>query len=572
MTASQGSDSPVREDSTAHGGSARPEDGTPREDSAAPGASTVPGHSGVPGETSFFADNVFPEDSPVAIRAVGLSKSYRLPHERRTTLRDYVVHPFRRTLYEEQRALVDVSLSIPRGEFFGVIGPNGSGKSTLLKLLAGIYRPDAGTVEVNGKLSPFIELGVGFNDELNARDNVRINATLLGLSPRELDERFDEIIEFAELERFVDRKLKNYSSGMRIRLAYSIAIQVPFDILLLDEVLAVGDQNFQEKCFATFEAMRESGKTVVFVTHDLASVRRFCHRSLLLREGVVQAIGPSDEVAGDYVEQERIRAAKTAFSTSGKLPGAEHLDLDPAAEKILEHERELELRKLMTKVLTRRHYDELPVPPPHLRNGTGAPESEPDFLTWGLVDADFVLEMIGKSPSKPVLEWGCRGGRVVRWLSCYPEWQRNYYGCDHEEEAISWLSSQRPLRLEVCADEPPLPYDDGIFGGVFSLEMLRRVHPRSHRPWFVELHRLLAPGGLVYITTNGPTLAEIEDKEAAEALRDRGYASVTDEAGRTHAFVAEDYVRRTVEGLFSVDASNPAGHLGRDAYLLRRLR
>ena len=187
-----------------------------------------------------------------------------------------------------------------RGEFFGIIGPNGSGKSTLLKILAGIYRQDSGTVRVSGKLSPFIELGVGFNPELNARDNVLVNATLLGLTRRDLDEKFEPIIAFAELERFVDQKLKNYSSGMQLRLAFSIAIQVPFDILLLDEVLAVGDAAFQEKCFATFDEMRAANKTIVFVSHDLNTVRQYCDRILLIQNGVAEALGPPAEVIERY--------------------------------------------------------------------------------------------------------------------------------------------------------------------------------------------------------------------------------------------------------------------------------
>jgi ABC-type polysaccharide/polyol phosphate transport system ATPase subunit len=235
-----------------------------------------------------------------AIEAVGVSKTFRLPHERRTTLKEHFLHPFKRMTYETQRALDDISFAVPPGEFFGIIGPNGSGKSTLLKILAGIYRADSGTVRIDGLLSPFIELGVGFNFELSARDNVRVNGTLLGLSRRELDERFDEIIRFADLERFVDQQLKNYSSGMLLRLAYSIAIQVEFDILLLDEVLAVGDQSFQEKCFATFDRLQEEGKTVVLVSHDLGSVARFCGRALLLQSGAVQALGPASEVVELY--------------------------------------------------------------------------------------------------------------------------------------------------------------------------------------------------------------------------------------------------------------------------------
>ena len=201
-------------------------------------------------------------------RFAGVTKTFLLPHQMRTTFKEHFLHPSTAPTTSGRRAR-DVTFAVEPGEFFGIVGANGSGKSTLLKIIAGIYRQDEGTVVVNGLLSPFIELGVGFNSELNARDNIRINGTLLGLSKRELEERFDQIVAFAELERFVDQKLKNYSSGMHVRLAYSIAIQVPFDILLLDEVLAVGDAAFQEKCFDVFERFQHEGKTIVFVSHDL---------------------------------------------------------------------------------------------------------------------------------------------------------------------------------------------------------------------------------------------------------------------------------------------------------------
>ena len=235
-----------------------------------------------------------------AIEVSGVWKTFAIPHNRQTTLKERFLHPLHRTTYERNEALKDVTFSVDQGECFGIIGPNGSGKSTLLKTVAGIHLADRGTVRVNGLLSPFIELGVGFNPELNARDNVRVSATLLGLSKREVEEKFDEMIAFAELERFVDLKLKNFSSGMVMRLAYSVAIQVPFDILLLDEVLAVGDQSFQQKCFATLDEIRAAGKTILFVSHDLGSVRRICDRSLLLQNGVIEASGPSDEVVEIY--------------------------------------------------------------------------------------------------------------------------------------------------------------------------------------------------------------------------------------------------------------------------------
>lgn len=238
-----------------------------------------------------------------AIEVAGVSKTFVIPHEQRMFFKEYFLHPFRRTTYERNDALKDVTFSVEAGEFFGVIGANGSGKSTLLRILAGIYVPDSGLVRVSGLLSPFIELGVGFNVELTARDNIRMNGTLAGLSKRQLEEKFDDILAFSELERFVDQKLKNYSSGMLVRLAYSLAIQIPFDVLLLDEVLAVGDEAFQEKCFATFDRFKEEGKTVVFVSHALELVEQFCDRCLLLKDGRVEGVGPPSSVVDLYRER-----------------------------------------------------------------------------------------------------------------------------------------------------------------------------------------------------------------------------------------------------------------------------
>jgi ABC-type polysaccharide/polyol phosphate transport system ATPase subunit len=231
---------------------------------------------------------------------MGITKTFLLPHQHRTTFKEYFLHPFQKTSYEHQVALDDVSFSVEKGEFFGIIGPNGSGKSTLLKILAGIYRQNDGEVHIEGLLSPFIELGVGFNAELSGRDNVRINGALLGLSSRDLAERYDEIVRFSELERFMDQKLKNFSSGMQVRLAYSIAIQVDFDILLLDEVLAVGDQSFQEKCFDTFQRFRADGKTIVLVTHNLGVLEEYADRVLLLQSGRITAIGSPVDVIARY--------------------------------------------------------------------------------------------------------------------------------------------------------------------------------------------------------------------------------------------------------------------------------
>jgi len=245
-------------------------------------------------------------DEP-ALELTGVSKSFLVPHARRSRLKEYFAHPLDSRGHDRNDALRDISLTVPRGEFLSVIGRNGSGKSTLLKVMAGIYRPDAGTVRVNGVLSPFIELGVGFNMELSARDNIQINGTLVGLTRREIADRLDEILEFAELERFVDQHLKNFSSGMLLRLGYAIAVQVPFDTLLVDEVLSVGDVDFQEKCFATFEQMRAAGKTIVFVSHGLDAVRSFSDRVILVEQGVLTATGPPDEIIDLYLAHVQTR-------------------------------------------------------------------------------------------------------------------------------------------------------------------------------------------------------------------------------------------------------------------------
>ena len=231
-----------------------------------------------------------------------VSKSFTLPAEQVHTLKERALHPLRRSTSEQLDALQGVSMAVNQGEFFGIVGRNGSGKSTLLKCMAGIYQVDRGQIFIDGRLSTFIELGVGFNPDLAARDNVTINGVMMGLTPREAADRFDQVIEFAELEDFVDMKLKNYSSGMQVRLAFSVAIQVDADVLLIDEVLAVGDAAFQQKCFDVFYKMRDEGQTVMLVTHDMGAVTRFCDRAALLDHGRVVDFGEPDEVAKSYLD------------------------------------------------------------------------------------------------------------------------------------------------------------------------------------------------------------------------------------------------------------------------------
>jgi ABC-type polysaccharide/polyol phosphate transport system ATPase subunit len=230
-----------------------------------------------------------------------VSKRFRIPDERVHTLKERALHPRRRIRYQTFEALKDLSFAVEPGEFFGIAGRNGSGKSTLLKCLAGIYQCD-GRIWCRGRLSTFIELGVGFNMDLAARDNVVMNGIMMGLSPREARRRFDAVIDFAELRDFKELKLKNYSSGMQVRLAFSVAIQVDADVLLIDEVLAVGDAAFQQKCFDVFYRMRDEGKTIMFVTHDMVSMQRFCHRAMLLEQGSMVHVGDPKDVADQYLE------------------------------------------------------------------------------------------------------------------------------------------------------------------------------------------------------------------------------------------------------------------------------
>ena len=258
--------------------------------------------------------------SKPVITVLNLSKTFKLPHEKNNSIKSALISSWRKKrTFEVQQALDDISFEINKGEFFGIVGRNGSGKSTLLKLIAGIYTPTSGTVTVNGKLTPFIELGVGFNPELTGRENVFLNGALLGFDRKEIAERYPEIVKFAELERFMDQKLKNYSSGMQVRLAFSIAIQAQSDVLVLDEVLAVGDEAFQEKCIDIFEKYQAKKQTIVLVTHNMEMVKRFCTRAVLIDNGKIRAIGEPREIAREYSEMNN-EAIAEALDTEKNEP------------------------------------------------------------------------------------------------------------------------------------------------------------------------------------------------------------------------------------------------------------
>jgi ABC-2 type transport system ATP-binding protein len=236
-----------------------------------------------------------------AIQVEDLHKTFRIPTQRVDSLKERMVKPFAAREYRELKALDGVSFEVSQGEFFGIVGRNGSGKSTLLKLLASIYRADSGTIRLAGRLAPFIELGVGFNPDLSARENVVLNGVMMGLTPKQARDRLDSIVDFAELGEFVDLKLKNYSSGMMVRLAFSLMLEVDADVLLIDEVLAVGDAAFQQKCTDAFHEMKTAGKTVVLVTHAMATVEEYCHRAMLINDGHVDHLGEPREVGRRYL-------------------------------------------------------------------------------------------------------------------------------------------------------------------------------------------------------------------------------------------------------------------------------
>ncbi len=242
------------------------------------------------------------EDRELMIKADGVTKNFRINLEHNDTFKKIFLNMFRRNEYKNFRALDNVSFEIKRGEFIGIIGRNGSGKSTLLKVVSEIYLPDEGQIKTFGKIIPFLELGVGFNPELTARENVYLNGIILGLTQKEVKQRFDEIVDFAEIRPFLDTPVKNFSSGMYVRLAFSIAMQIDADIYILDEVLSVGDAAFQEKSIKRLEQLLNNGATVIFVSHAMGQIQKYCKKTMYLEGGKMKMFGPTEEVVGQYMK------------------------------------------------------------------------------------------------------------------------------------------------------------------------------------------------------------------------------------------------------------------------------
>lgn len=237
----------------------------------------------------------------IAVKVQHVSKTFKLPTEATKSFRTTLVNRLRGIKgFTEQHVLKDINFDVYKGDFFGIVGRNGSGKSTLLKIISQIYVPEKGQVTVDGKMVSFIELGVGFNPELTGRENVYMNGAMLGFTKDEVDDMYNDIVDFAELHHFMNQKLKNYSSGMQVRLAFSVAIKAQGDVLILDEVLAVGDEAFQRKCNDYFMERKDSGKTTILVTHDMGAVKKYCNRSVLIEDGLVKAYGEPFDVANQY--------------------------------------------------------------------------------------------------------------------------------------------------------------------------------------------------------------------------------------------------------------------------------
>ncbi len=257
-------------------------------------------------------------DDDVAIKISHISKSFKLPHEKHNSLKDRAIHFFGSKNFTKYQALEDIDIEIKKGEFFGIVGKNGSGKSTLLKIIANIYQPNGGSISIQGTLSPFIELGVGFNPELTGRENVFLSGTILGLTKKKIEFLYDDIVKFSEMEEFMDQKLKNYSSGMMVRLAFSIAVRADADILLIDEVLAVGDASFQLKCLNYFEELKRKKKTVVFVSHDMKSVVKFCDKAILIDDSKMVMQGKPELIAKRYFKLNNIKEVADINSMNDK--------------------------------------------------------------------------------------------------------------------------------------------------------------------------------------------------------------------------------------------------------------
>jgi len=394
--------------------------------------------------------------SAVAVRVSGVSKRYRRFHERNQSLKASVMRG-RRARYDEFWALRDVSLDITEGLTYGLIGENGSGKSTLLKCIARILRPEEGRIDVHGKVSALLELGAGFHPELSGRENVYLNGALLGMGKREINRRFDDIVGFAGLEEFIDAPVKNYSSGMYVRLGFAVAINVDPDVLLVDEVLAVGDAQFQERCIEKFGDLRNAGKTIVIVSHALESVRNLCDEAALLEQGVLQKIGPTGDVIDHYLDE--VHANRADSSEDGSRFGSGEARIE-RVELLDEEGRATHCVRTGESVVFRMHYrTEQPVERPVF--GLAVYRTDGTHVTGpNTRDADLVPDKIEGR--------GHVDFRVDRLLLLPGSYDMNVSLYDfHISHAFD--SRSKVLRFDVANGEPQERFGIVALGGTWDL-------------------------------------------------------------------------------------------------------
>lgn len=387
----------------------------------------------------------------MAIRVDGVDKEFKLPHEKQNSLKSLATSLGKgKKTFEIQHALNNITFEVSKGEFFGIIGRNGSGKSTLLKLLAGIYSPTKGEIIVNGKLTPFIELGVGFNPELTGRENVFLNGALLGFNRKEMNSMYKEIVQFAELEKFMDQKLKNYSSGMQVRLAFSIAIRANSGILLFDEVLAVGDSNFQRKCIETFRKLKAAGNTIVFVSHDLPTIEEFCDRVALINNGKLITVGEPGPIIMQYrglmADTRVIQNEETNRSGTGevKVTKLEVLDGNKITNRISEGSPfGIRLKYKATKIITNPMFG-LAIVDDKGTIITGPNTSEEGFKTGEIKGEGSIT---ARFPSNPL-----SAGHYTFMTSCMPEGSQTPYDFVYKIGNLQIIGKERHGSIYIEPD------------------------------------------------------------------------------------------------------------------------